>query len=149
MIRKAEEKDLRRIMEMSHKFYPHTSYWKVSQIPLEDEPLAAFTLSLIENGIFHVYEHEGTVVGMIGLVVIPFLFNPNYLTAGEIIWWVEPEFWSKGIGEQLLLSVEEPCREAGVKHIQMIDISVSTEWAEKVYRKHGYLLTERSWTKVV
>jgi GNAT superfamily N-acetyltransferase len=149
MIRKAEEKDLRRIMEMSNRFYPHTSYWTVSQIPLDEEPLAAFVLSLIDNGIFYVAEVDDVVVGMIGLIVVPFLFNPNYLTAGEVIWWVEPEYWNKGIGEQLLLVVEEPCREAGVKHIQMIDVSVSAEWAEKVYRKHGYLLTERSWTKVV
>lgn len=149
MIRQAKVDDLSVILEMSHKFYPYTSYWTQSQIPLEDEPLAAFVLGLIENGIFHVYEADGKVVGMIGLILVPFLFNPNYLTAGEIIWWVEPEYWSQGIGEQLLLSVEEPCREAGVKHIQMIDISVSTEWANKVYRKHGYLLTERSWTKVL
>lgn len=149
MIRKATQDDLRVIVEMSAKFYPYTSYWTQSQIPFDPNHVAVVASNLIDNGVMHIAEVERNVAGMIGVIFVPFLFNPEYLTAGEIIWWVEPEYWNQGIGEELLLSVEEPCRDAGIKHVQMIDISVSTEWAEKLYRKHGYILTERSWTKVM
>lgn len=148
-VRKATEADVGRIVEMSERFYPLTSYWTHSKIPFSPENVAIVTQGLIEHSIMHVAEVDGQVVGMIGVIIVPFIFNPNYLTAGEIIWWVEPEYWNTGIGRELLRSVEEPCREREVSHVQMIDVSVSTEWAEKLYRSEGYLLTERNWTKVV
>lgn len=149
MIRKATQDDLRAIVDMSDRFYHYTSYWTLSKIPFSPEHVAMIATGLMEGGVMNVAEVDGKVVGMIGMIFVPFLFNPNYMTAGEIIWWVEPEYWKQGIGEALLESVEEPCREAKITHMNMIDISSSSEWAEKVYRKHGYLLTERSWTKVV
>jgi GNAT superfamily N-acetyltransferase len=148
-IRPAEQSDLRRIVEMSERFYPHTSYWTVSKIPFNPEHVAVFASGLIDNGLMNVATLNDEVVGMIGLIFIPFIFNPEYIHAGEIIWWVEPECWKHGIGEMLLDSIDEPCRESGAVHIQMIDLPNSTLSAAKMYEKKGYILTERSYTKVV
>lgn len=149
MIRQATQKDLRRIVEMSEKFYPHTSYWTYSQIPFSPEGAALVAQTLIENGAMHVLELDDQVVGMIGVIFIPFIFNPIYLHAGEIVWWVEPEYQRSGWGEQLLLSIEKPCRDSGAAHIQMIDLPNSPLSAAKLYEKLGYVLTERAYTKVV
>lgn len=149
MIRVATQEDLRRIVEMSEKFYPHTSYWIRSQIPFDPIAVATLASGMIDNGVFHVAEHDGNVIGMIGLVVHPFIFNPEYIVAGEIIWWVEPEYWNKGVGAQLLFSIEAPAHELGVRQIQMIDLVNSTVSAEALYTKFGYNLTERIFTKVI
>lgn len=147
MIRPATESDLRRIVEMSERFYPHTSYYLYSQIPLEAHDAALVAEAVMANGCLMVAEVDGQVVGMIGVIFIPFMFNPKYIHAGEIIWWVEPEYWSQGLGEELLLSIEPKCKESGVRHIQMIDLVNSHLSAAKLYEKHGYILTERSYTK--
>lgn len=149
MIRQATQDDLRRIVEMSEKFYPYTSYWTHSKIPFDADRVAVFASGLIDNGIFHVAEVENQVVGMLGIILIPFMFNPEYIHAGEIIWWVEPEYWNTGIGAKLLQSIEAPCQRVGATHIQMIDLPVSTVSAAALYEKFGYQLTERSYTKVI
>jgi GNAT superfamily N-acetyltransferase len=149
MIRQATESDLRRIVEMSERFYPHTSYWLYSKIPFSAEGAAMVGMSLIERGIMNVAEIDGKVIGMIGVIFTPFVFNTAYIHAGEIIWWVEPEYWSTGIGEHLLESIEEECKATGATHIQMIDLPNSTLSAAKLYEKHGYILTERCYTKKV
>lgn len=150
MIRQATSDDLRRIVEMSERFYPHTSYWVKSRIPFNAVAVATLAQGLIDNGLFHVAENEeGAVIGMIGTIIVPFLFNPDYLHAGEIVWWVEPEYWNSGIGIQLLRINEASAKEKGVHHIQMIDLPNSPLSARKLYENEGYELTEQSWTKVL
>lgn len=148
-IRKATRDDLRRIVEMAGRFYPFTSYWTFSKIPFHPEQAAIVAETMIDNGVLHVAEVDGDVVGMIGLILIPFIFNPDFIHAGEIIWWVEPEWWQGGVGEMLLDSIEDPIRESGATHIQMIDLPNSNLSAAKLYEKKGYKLTERSYTKVI
>src|SRR5688572_32542185 len=116
MIRAGELKDLRRIVEMSERFYPFTSYATKSGIPFSPESAAVLAQGLIEDSVLVVYELGGVVMGMLGVIIVPFLFNPNYLTAGEVIWWVEPEVQSAGLGEELLLAIEPKLREKGVTH---------------------------------
>lgn len=149
MIRPATEADMPKILEMSMRFYPITSYWTKSKMELDVEHVSVLILGLIENGMMHVAEIEGKVVGMIGLVVMPFLFNPAYTTAGEIIWWVEPKHWSEGIGRALLQSVTPQAAKMGIRNIQMIDLANSPAQAGKLYESEGYELTERVWTKVI
>lgn len=149
MIRQATQDDLRRIVEMSEKFYPYTSYCVRSGIPFDPIAVATLASGMIDNGIFNVAEVDGAVIGMIGLIIHPFIFNPEYTVAGEIIWWVEPEFWNQGVGAQLLASVEAPCKERGVRQIQMIDLINSTFSAEVLYTKFDYNPTERIFTKVI
>ena len=149
MIRQATSNDLRRIVEMSERFYPHTSYWLISQIPFNANAVAVLAEGLIESSLFHVAENkEGMVIGMIGTIIMPFLFNPDYLHAGEIVWWVEPEHWNSGIGIQLLDTLEQAAKEKGVHHLQMINLPNSPLSASKLYELRGYDLTEQMWTKV-
>lgn len=149
MIRPATEEDMPRVLEMSMHFYPLTSYWTRSKIPMDCEYVSALIMGLIDNGILNVAVVDDRVVGMVVLVYIPFLFNPNYSTAGEIIWWVEPEYSGAGLGRALLQSVESSAREKGVRHIQMIDLATSPIQAGKLYESEGYELTEKVWTKVI
>lgn len=149
MIRSAKQEDLRRIIEMAERFYPFTSYNLKSKIPLDTESTALFASTMIDHHVVLVAEVEEKVVGVVSIVLMPFIFNPAYVHAGEILWWVEPEYISNGLGRQLLQAAEQVCKEKNVTHIQMIDIECSPVRAEALYRSEGYELTERSFTKVI
>lgn len=149
MIRQATHDDLRRIVEMSQRFYPHTSYYIKSKIPLDPDHLGVFVLGMIDHHLMHVAELDGKVIGMIGVMYHPFIFNPEHVVAGEIVWWVEPEYWKSGVGRQLLESVDAPCKERGIKHVQMMLLANSNPEAHKLYEALGYELSEMTYTKVI
>ncbi len=46
---------------------------------------------LIDTGVMLLAEIDGTVVGMVGLVIAPFFFNRSRITAHEVVWWVHPD----------------------------------------------------------
>ncbi len=149
MIRPAVKDDIPSIVDMSKKFYAHTSYCTASNIPMNDEDVEILAEHLINSGLMHVAELDSKVVGMIGLILMPFIFNSNFVHCGEVVWWVEPEAQSAGIGKALLLSIEAPAKAAGAVHIQMIDLISSGSHVAKLYEAFGYQLTERSYTKVL
>jgi GNAT superfamily N-acetyltransferase len=149
MIRRADNDDVGIIVEMSKKFYVHTSYYNLSKIEMNEEDVGALARHLISSGLMHVAEVDGRVVGMIGVILIPFMFNADHVHAGEVIWWVEPEAQSAGIGKALLASIEGPAKAAGATHIQMVDLVTSGSHVAKLYEAFGYQLTERAYTKVI
>lgn len=149
MIRKARAEDVDAIVEMSKKFYAHTSYYQISKIDLNEEDVSALARHLISSGIMNIAELDGKVIGMIGVILIPFMFNADHVHAGEVVWWVEPEVQAVGVGKALLASVEAPAKAAGVTHIQMVDLVTSGSHVAKLYESFGYQLTERSYTKVI
>lgn len=145
MIRKARQTDLRRIVEMSEQFYPQTPYIKVA--PFDSNAVATLASALIDNGIMLVAEIEGNVVGMVGLVVTSFPFNPAVIGAYEIIWWVDPAHQSNGVGKDLLLAIDPAAKEAGATYIHMVCMADSPIQAAALYIKSGYDHTEMSFTK--
>lgn len=148
MIRRATQDDLCRIVEMSEAFYPTTKY--AVRAPFDAPSTAVLAQRLIEHGIMLVAEVEGKVVGMVGLVVGPFMFNISVNGAYEIVWWVEPEHQGSRIGYQLLKQVEEEAKQfENVVLIQMASLATSPPQVAKLYEKLGYVQSETLFTKVV
>lgn len=50
---------------------------------------------------------------------------------------VHPDYWRRGLGEQMLLALEQRGRELGLKRLHL-DTSVPQLPAQKLYVKHGY-----------
>lgn len=145
MIRKARESDLAKIVEMSGKFYPHTPYANLT--PFNPGAAALLAQALTENHVMLVAEHNGEVVGMIGLIVTNFPFEPELLGAYEIIWWVEPEAQKLGIGKALLEAIDPVAKQKGASFIHMVCMANSPIEAAALYIKSGYDHTEMSFTK--
>lgn len=145
MIRQAKIEDLRRITEMSEKFYPQTPY--INLAPFNPEAAASLATMLIESGIMLVAEVDGEVVGMVGLVVTPFPFEPSLIGAYEIIWWVEPAAQDQGIGRALVEAIDGEARKHGCSYVHMVCMANSPPQAAALYFKCGYDHTEMSFTK--
>jgi GNAT superfamily N-acetyltransferase len=145
MIRQATSDDLLRIVEMSAKFYPYTPYIYIA--PFNAEAVAVLATSLTESGVMLVAEVDGAVVGMVGLVPAPFIFDPEIVGAYEVIWWVEPEVQGRGIGRELLLAIEPIAKEKGASFIHMVCMANSPPQAAALYFEAGYDHTEMCFTK--
>ena len=144
-IRKATLADVPVIVAMSARFYPTTHY--ADWCEMDEASVAGLATGLIENDVFYVAERDGELVGMIGLMIAPFLFNQNRKFAVEIVWWVAPDARGSRIAGQLLAVVEQPCRDAGADRIQMVHMPNSPPQAAALYRHAGYAESEISFTK--
>jgi len=144
-IRKATLADVPVIVAMSARFYPTTHY--ADWCEMDEASVAGLATGLIENDVFYVAERDGELVGMIGLMIAPFLFNQNRKFAVEIVWWVAPDARGSRIASQLLAAVEQPCRDAGAERIQMVHMPNSPPQAAALYRHAGYAESEISFTK--
>lgn len=144
MIRIAIEDDVPRIVEMSRKFYATTSY--AQHAPMDDDAVAQLARQLMDS-VMLVAEVDGKVVGMVGLVVAPFMFNHSINAAYEVVWWVDPEAQGTGVGKQLLAAIDNACIARGASIVVMVTLASSPPQAGALYERAGYVHSETSYTK--
>jgi len=147
MIRQAMLDDADAIMELVEKFYYNTDY--AGFAPFDYETVFDLTKMLIETGVVLVGTIDEVIVGVIGLVVAPFMFNKSKLGAYEVIWYVEKAAMRLGIGGGLLAKIDEVCKDRGIELIQMVHLSNSPPQAAAMYVAMGYKHSESSYTKVL
>lgn len=147
IVRPAEPADLPRILEMARLFYPSTPYPAFA--PICDDSIAALVTQMCDTGVMLVADDGAGPVGMVGLVIAPFIFNRAYLAAYEVVWWVDPKAQGKGAGAALLAAIEPACRARGCAAIQMVHLATSPPQAARLYERMGYVHSETSYTKVL
>lgn len=146
MIRRATKNDTARIVELCKRFYHTTEYIKFA--PYNEDTIQILTEQLIATGLVLVACLDGEIVGVAGLVVAPFMFNFDVLTAHEVVYYVEPEAQGMGVGRDLAAAVEPFAKDMGVKAAQLVRLSTSPKQAEMLYNALSYNLTEYVHTKV-
>lgn len=144
-IRKATLADVPEIVRMSAAFYPTTHY--AQWCDMDEASVTGLATGLIENDVFFVAESDGALVGMVGVMLVPFLFSRDHLFATEIVWWVAPEVRGTSVAARLLDVIEAPCRERGAARIQMVHMPNSPPQAAALYERMGYARSEISYTK--
>lgn len=145
MIRPAMEQDVGAIVRMSAAFYATTTYSAVTG--MDADTVEVLTRGLISTGVMLVAELDGDVVGMIGLVIAPFLFDNSIKTAHEVVWYVSPQVRGGRIGVELMRAAEDACREKGAKAVQMVMLANSPPVAARIYESMGYARSEACFTK--
>lgn len=144
-VRKATEADVPQIVDMAAKFYATTSYSEWADYC--PESVEAIALTMMQTGVMLVAEEGETLVGMVGLVITPFLFNTAHKAAYEVVWWVDPEAQGRGAGKALLAAIEPACE--GCSAIQMVHLHNSPPQAAAIYERMGFRHTESSFTKTL
>ena len=145
MIRQATRDDIDAITAMSAKFYDTTEY--NAHFPFDRESVERLCELLIDQGVLLIATMDEKPVGMIGLIVAPFMFNHGFLAAHEVVWWVDPAVQGLGVGSGLLQFAERHCRERGAKTMQMVTLSNSPEVASAAYLRAGFRHSETCFTK--
>ncbi len=122
-----------------HDFLPETSHGIVAGL----ERL----LNLPEVEIL-VAEHNGRLVGGIGMIYAPCLWNLGLLNAEELFWWVSEDAPSS-TALRLLRSVQAEAKKRGCKMISMKSLTSSPETIDKVYRKMGLRPVDKTYIGAV
>ncbi len=146
-IRDFREDDRETVLSMAARFYETTSYTKVA--PMCRNSVNGVVDILARDGVMLIAEVDGETVGMVGMIVIPFGFNASILAAYEVVWYVEPEHQSAGVGRALLAAVEPACKAKDCRMVQMMHMHDSPPQAGAAYVKIGYDPTEHSSTKAI
>jgi GNAT superfamily N-acetyltransferase len=141
MIRPAVTSDIPRLVEMGQRFRAESSYNEY----LSDNPekMAELGTTLIAHNGILVSQRNDKLVGMLGIVLHSHFISGERM-AGEVFWWVEPEYRGEGI--KLVSETEKRARMAGAKHIQMV---APNDQVGNVYRRMGYQFVESTFQKAL
>jgi GNAT superfamily N-acetyltransferase len=102
---------------------------------------------MIEDHYLIVATHDGEIVGFLGMMLGPVLFNPDYTQAVEIFFYVQPEYRKRGIAENLHEEADFYLEDK-VDVVGFGDMSSATDM-DQFYTDRGFALTERTYTKVL
>jgi GNAT superfamily N-acetyltransferase len=133
-VRLATAADIPRLVKMGQRFRSESSYSKY----LAENPARMTELGhtlLAKDGLL-LAERDGETVGMLGFIVHSH-FISGELVAGEVFWWMEPEF--RGEGLKLLEETKRRARLAGAKYLHMI---APNERVSRLYRHLGFEFVE-------
>jgi len=144
-IRKATLADVPGIIRMSAAFYPSCHYAQWCE--MDEATVADLASNLIENHVFYVAEDGAALVGMVGVFVVPFMFNRNATFGCEVVWWVDPSARGGRVAMNLMQAIEQPLRDAGATRVQMVHMPNSPPQAAALYERAGYITSEVSYTK--
>jgi GNAT superfamily N-acetyltransferase len=142
--RLAERADYPRLIELGRHFYEQTAY---KSVPYSEEGAVGWLDMMLSHGLLFVAE-AGDVIGFIGGISSPFIFNPAYGTGTELALWVEPDHRSAGVADALMARIEIAAKEMGLTFWSMMSLeAVRPEVAAKLYNKRGYQLAEHTFVK--
>lgn len=140
-IRKATIDDIDGILRLIEEFYNES----LSQYGLSFscETLINTVTYFINNHIALIAVKDGNIVGTIGGVVQPSMFDSKQLIAQEAIWYVNKAERFGTIGIRLLKQFEKECSKKGANFISMIFMSnLLTDKLNDFYSQCGYKLLE-------
>jgi GNAT superfamily N-acetyltransferase len=146
LIRPAREGDFARIAEMGEAFWNLTPYARA--IPYAPSAVVHYSAMMLEHGVLYVVEVDGKVVGSAGALFMPALGNLDYKVGAELFWWIEPEHRNAGTGTALLNALESGARTVGATILSMMAFeNLSPERVGAIYERHGYVRSERTYSK--
>lgn len=93
-------------------------------------------------------ENKGSIIGGIGMIYAPCLWNLKVLTAEELFWWVSKDAPSS-TALRLLRRVNSNVVAKGCKFIMFKSLSSSPRTLDKVYRRMGLRPIETTYMGVV
>ena len=126
-------------------------FWQLSpfadKIGYNPNAVQNLLLQMIEDHFLIVATEGDEIVGFLGMLLGPVLFNPEYTQAVEVFFYVQPAYRGKGIAQQLHKEADLYLDDK-VDVISFGDMSSSTDM-DQFYTDRGFTLTERSYTKVL
>lgn len=139
-IRQATHDDMATILEMGEKFFLATKYAELTDFCHTSARATADTI--FKNGFILLAEQDGTPVGMIGVIVAPFILNFSIKSATEMMWWVEPNARSSRAAISLISTAIAECKARGCQWLSMSLLSSSPKNVAAYYERVGFEFAE-------
>lgn len=148
MIRDAIEADIPRVLEMSRRFLAEGPYR--DDITDNEELTNALALRLVQSPDSRVLvsDEGGELTGLVVMLVYPHYFSGEK-TAGELIWYVEPEHRQSWAGIALARAAERVAREMGATTIQFTAPATASADPNvaKMYELLGFHAVETTYSR--
>ncbi len=146
-IRLATNEDIPRIVEMGAVLTAQSSY--VGIVDYDKDSAAQTVSEFIESdaAVVLVCEPDGMVVGVVAALVFPLYLNRAHMTAQELWMWIDPEYRGHG-GRNLMKALESTVSDMGAKSLCVTaQASIRPEATGRLYRRHGFKLTDLTYMK--
>ncbi len=137
MIRYAAVKDKDALVQGLHAFVEYIN--KPKLFPEQDKLIREQVfLQLVSSGVMCtlVDEINGEVVGGIGLIITPYLWNPNRKAADELFWWCSKDAPATS-ALRLIRAAKAHCTENNIDILSMSMMYNSPAQVEHIYTKLG------------
>jgi GNAT superfamily N-acetyltransferase len=139
--------DVDRIYKFGRAFWDQTKYAQAG-IEYDYDTVTDVIRLCMDDGVALLAEDDNKIVGMILILVFPFLMNRNELTATEWVFYTDPKYRKQGVGEDLLETSEYILKMMGVKLFNMVSVqNVTPEQAHRLYERQGFALAETTYMK--
>jgi GNAT superfamily N-acetyltransferase len=143
----ARQLDVDSIYKFGKTFYAQTKYAEAG-IEYDYDTVTEVIRTCIKDGVALLAEADGQIVGMILVLVFPFLMNAEHLAATEWVFYTDPKYRKQGVGEDLLARAESILKIRGVTLFNMVNLeNVTPEKAKSLYDKAGFTLAETTYIK--
>ncbi|MCU1301968.1 MAG: hypothetical protein JWQ87_2252 [Candidatus Sulfotelmatobacter sp.] len=143
MIREAVEADIPRLTEMGSRSLREGAYKDL--VGDNPEQTGKLAVEVMKKGIILVAEEKGILTGVLAFILFPHYFSGE-LTAGEVIWYVEPEYRQSFTALCLLRAAERMARGFGAKRMQF---TAPTAAVGKAYESLRYQQVEVTFQKTL
>ena len=140
--------DLTMVIEGMKDFISRMDYHEF--LPDTDEDLVKALTRLVDLDCVEILvaEYDGNIVGGIGMIYAPCMWNLNVSTADELFWWVSEDApFSTAL--RLLRRVRSDAVDKGCKFVVFKSLTSSPETLDKVYRRMGLRPVETSYMGVI
>lgn len=98
-----------------------------------------------ESGTAWVAKKDGRNIGALGALLVPNVYNPDFMTLVEMFWWVDPEERNGRAGLMLLKAYDERAKEVAVE--STISLLGSSRVSIPTMEKKGWKLGELAFRK--
>ena len=149
LIRGGMEQDIPKLLEYGEKFWEHTRYKQIDDVPYSKtsvEELIKALLYVPGAGYVLVVVVDDEVKGFGLCVNTPLIWNRDYSASGELAFYLDEELRGSGAGVALLKEMEAWAVERGKDYMAMISMEHSMD-VGPLYEKMGYVKTETTYTK--
>jgi len=149
-IKTATVEDVVRLVVYGNQFWEQTRYFQAG-IEYDVETVIEMTNQLIDEGIvLYAEDEKGEIIGLMLVIIAPFLMNKHHLMACEWVFYVDPEYRRGGLGATLILKAEKLLHEKRVTFFTLVSlVNVTPEAAHKLYQSLGFEQSETNFTKVL
>ena len=128
--------DKQKIMEGAKDFIARMDFKEFlpdSEIEFSDAVGRVMSYDFVE---VTVAEHEGDIVGGIGMSYVPCIWNPKSVMAEELFWWASEEA-PKTTALRLLRFIKERASSVGADFLSFKRLTSSPIGVSKVYKRMG------------
>lgn len=148
VIREAITADIDRLVAYAKIFWDQTEYAAVVEYDIDT--MVDTTIGLIEDDVVLYAEDRGRVVGLLCVMISPFLMNRNIRSACEWGFYVDAEYRSSGLGVRLVQQAEELLKQKKVTFFTLVSLAnLRPKAVGRFYERMGFKLAESDYVKVI